>query len=73
MTLQEIIDSDRPFLTVEHIGRVVGIRPDTLRIQARKDPSRLGFPVCVAEKTVRIPREAFIAWMHGKESKEESA
>ena len=66
MTLDEIARMDRPYITVDDIGPVIGVRPNTLRLQARNDPSRLGFPVCVAGNTVRIPREAFVAWMRGE-------
>lgn len=67
MTLEELSKLDRPYVTVQDIGAVIGVRADTLRWQARTDPSRLGFPVCVAGDTVRIPRLAFIAWVRGNE------
>ena len=66
MTLDDLAQLTRPFATVEDVGSIIGIRPYTLRLQARNDPTRLGFPVCVAGNTVRIPREAFINWMLGR-------
>ncbi len=66
MTLEELERLDRPYITVRDVGPLIGVRPDTLRFQARSNPSRLGFPVCVAGDTVRIPREGFIAWMRGE-------
>ena len=65
MTIEEIKNSSRTYLTVCDIGKIVGIRPDKLRYQALTDSTKLGFPVCVADKTVRIPRVAFLTWMNG--------
>ena len=41
MTLEQIKESPRTYLTVEDVGRLVGIRPDMLRWQAQQDPQRL--------------------------------
>lgn len=65
MTIEDIRNSDKTSLTISDIGRVVGIRPDKLRYQALTDASKLGFPICVAEKTVRVPRLGFLAWLDG--------
>lgn len=63
MTVAQIEESSRSYLTIEDVGRLVGIRPDMLRWQAQQDPQRLGFPVCVAGNTVRIPRLGFLHWL----------
>ena len=65
MTLADIKATPRTYLTMNDIGTLVGIRPDTLIWQARQDPARLGFPVCVAGDTVRIPKGAFLDWLLG--------
>lgn len=65
MTLSEVKATQRTYLTMNDIGTLIGIRPDTLLFQARQDPSRLGFPVCVAGDTVRIPKGAFLDWLLG--------
>lgn len=72
MTLAEVKAVPRTYLTMSDIGSLVGIRPDTLLFQARQDPSRLGFPVCVAGDTVRIPKGAFLDWLLGSENKQRS-
>ena len=69
MTIAEIKSMPRTYLTMNDIGTLVGIRPDSLLHQARTDPSRLGFPVCVAGDTVRIPKGAFLDWLLGSENK----
>ena len=38
----------------------------TLRDQARRDPSALGFPVSIIGRRVIIPREPFIQWIKGQ-------
>ena len=65
MTIADIKSMPRTYLTMNDIGTLIGIRPDTLLFQARTDPSRLGFPVCVAGDTVRIPKGAFLDWLLG--------
>lgn len=69
MTLSEVKSINRTYLTMNDIGTLIGIRPDTLLFQARQDPSRLGFPVCVAGDTVRIPKGAFLDWLLGSGNK----
>lgn len=53
------------FLTPAQVARVLKCRPYAINVQARQDPTRLGFPVCVTGTRVRIPREAFIRWVDG--------
>lgn len=65
MTIADIKSMPRTYLTMNDICTLIGIRPDTLLFQARTDPSRLGFPVCVAGDTVRIPKGAFLDWLLG--------
>jgi hypothetical protein len=64
-TVEEIRAKNSTFLTASEIGTLIGIRPDNLLWQARQDPSKLGFPVCVARDTVRIPKWAFLDWLLG--------
>ncbi|MBR3741447.1 MAG: hypothetical protein IKN04_13520 [Clostridia bacterium] len=63
MTFQEIQASSKDFLTPEDVREVVGCMPYSINIQAKEAPEKLGFPVCMMGKTVRIPRMAFIHWM----------
>lgn len=65
MTFEEIKLSDKEFLYAKEIQEVLGIKPNTLREQARNDPSKLGFPVIVCGTRVRIPRKAFIKFIEG--------
>lgn len=63
MTFQEILDSDKDFLTPEEIREVIGCMQYSINIQAKEDPSKLGFPVCIMGSRVRIPRLGFIHWV----------
>ena len=65
MTLDDVKNSNKSSLTISDICKVVGIRPDKLRYQALTDASKLGFPVCIAGNTVRVPRAGFLAWFEG--------
>ena len=64
MTFDEIQRSDKDFLTPEDVREVLGCMPYTINLQAKENPAKLGFPVSVLGTRVRIPRLAFIHWMH---------
>lgn len=66
ITLQDIDAMDIETLTPEQIAPIIGFHPQSIRIQARDDPSELGFPVIRAGTRVRIPRRAFLAFMKGQ-------
>ena len=66
MTLEEMKVSTKPMLTPADVAPVLGVNPYSINIQARDDPSRLGFPVARIGCRVKIPREAFIRWMEGR-------
>ncbi len=63
MTFQEIVSSDKDFLTPDEVKDVVGCMPYSINIQAKDDPAKLGFPVCIMGTRVKIPRLGFIHWM----------
>ena len=65
LTLKEIEALDAEMLTCAQVGPIVGVSPYSLHGQAMEMPERLGFPVMVVGRQVRIPRRAFIRWMHG--------
>ncbi len=66
MTLQEIEALSEETLTPEQVAPLLKFNPQSIRIQAREDPTGLGFPVIRAGTRVRIPRRAFLAFMYGK-------
>lgn len=57
--------SDKLMLTPAEVAPVLGCDPYAINIQAREDPSRLGFPVVVLRSRVKIPRIPFLAWLGG--------
>lgn len=63
MTLDEIRASEKEYLTPEDVRKVLGCSQYAINVQAKKDPSRLGFPVCVMGTRVRIPRLGFLYWV----------
>lgn len=63
MTFQEIMESDKDFLIPTDIAPVLKCMPYTINVQAKEDPAKLGFPVCVMGTNVRIPRLGFLRWM----------
>lgn len=63
MTLAEIRQSDAALLTASDVAEVLESDPQDIRQQAKEDPSKLGFPVCVIGSRVKIPRRAFLAFL----------
>lgn len=63
MTWDEIKRSDKDFLTPEDVREVLGCMPYTINVQAKQDPSKLGFAVSILGTRVKIPRLAFIHWI----------
>jgi len=64
MTTQEIERSDLDFLYPKDVAEILHCTPYSINCQAKADPDRLGFAVCVMGSTVRIPRKAFLHWLH---------
>lgn len=63
MTLKELRELEREYLTADQIAGVLGSDPQTIRTAARADPQRLGFPVIVIGSRVKIPRVPFLRYM----------
>ena len=65
MTLEEMRTSTKDFLTPTDVAKVLGCHPYSINVQAQEDPSKLGFPVAVVKRRVRIPRMGFLIWYMG--------
>lgn len=63
MTLEEMRESREMMLTPADVAGVLGCQPYAINVQARDDPAKLGFPVCVTGTRVRIPRMGFLHWL----------
>jgi len=70
MTLQEIKQSTKAFLTPAEIAEVLQCDPQIIRWQARNAPIRLGFPVVVIKSRTKIPRLPFLAYITGQNMEE---
>ena len=66
MTLDEIRNSTKEVLTPADIADVLNADPQDIRVQAKRNPERLGFNVAVIGTRVKVPRLAFIRWMEGE-------
>lgn len=63
MTLAELEAVPGEVLTCAQIAEVLGANPATLHLQAMENPKLLGFPVIVARRRVKIPKQPFIKFM----------
>ena len=69
MTLQDIQNMTKDFLTPDDVGAVMGATPQLIREIAKDNPEQLGFKVSRIGNRTKIPRLAFIEWMTKGESK----
>lgn len=65
MTIDLIRASNKDFLTPKEVAEVLKVDPQNLRLQAKTDARRLGFPVTIIGTRVRIPRIPFLMWFDG--------
>ena len=66
MTLEELKLSEKETISAAVAGKVLGVDPQLIRVQARQDKDALGFPVILLGRNVRIHRRSFIAFVEGK-------
>ena len=63
MTLDEIIQSEKIYLTPSEIAPILHCDPQCIRRQAQIGAYMLGFPTIVQGSRVRIPRIPFLRFM----------
>jgi len=60
MTLEEMKDSTKLFLTPTEVAPVLGADPHTIRCTARQRPDLLGFEFTFSGNRMKIPRIPFL-------------
>lgn len=63
MTLEEMKNSDKLFLTPAEVAPVLGSDPHTVRCTARQRPELLGFEFTFSGNRMKIPRIPFLRWI----------
>lgn len=63
--LNKLKQMKEDFISAADVAPLLGVHPQSIRSQAQSDSSKLGFPVSVIGRRVRIPRAAFINWLEG--------
>lgn len=63
MTLDEIKAVPGEVLTCKQVAAVLGMSETNLHAQAMERPDALGFPVIVAGRRVKIPKQPFLRFM----------
>ena len=66
MTLEELRQVDREWLTPKQIAGCLGCNPYAINQQAASDAGKLGFPIIMVGRRVKIPKRAFIRFMEGQ-------
>lgn len=63
MTLQQMKESNKVFLTPQDVCTLLACDPANIRAQAHEDPAKLGFSVIVIGSYVKIPRLPFLRFI----------
>ena len=63
MTIKEIKESSKVFLTPADVAGVLGSDPHTVRCTARQRPQLLGFEFAFTGNRMKIPRIPFLRWL----------
>lgn len=62
-----LIHDERDLLLPSDIAPVLGVNPNSIRLQADVEPAALGFPVIRIGARTLIPRRPFIQFIMGRE------
>ena len=65
MTLADIQQSKDLMLTPAEVAEVLGVDPQSIRVQAKQNPALLGFNVVVIGSRTLIPRIPFLKFIGG--------
>jgi hypothetical protein len=60
MTLDDIERIPKPMLLATDVAPYLGCDDGLIRLQAQREPEKLGFPVIVMGSRVKIPKEGFV-------------
>lgn len=71
MTLDELKALDKPMLAPTDVAQFMRCEAYSITLQARANPEKLGFPVCVIGTRTKIPKDAFIRWYEGMNTSKE--
>lgn len=63
LTLQEIKNLDKAFLTPEQVSGVLGSNPQTIRVTARQRPDLVGYEFTFVGNRMKIPKVPFLRFM----------
>lgn len=68
MTLGELKQSSKAFLTPSDIAPILGSDQHTIRVSARTHPETVRFPFTIIGNRMKIPRLGFLRWLEGGET-----
>lgn len=66
MTLKEIKNLEKDYLTCNEVAEVLRCNKQSLHHQAENNPEKLGFPVIQIGTRIKFPRLPFIRFMEGE-------
>ena len=63
LTISQLRESQKPFLSVEEVSGVLGANPHSIRVTARQRPELIGFPFTFSGNRMKIPRIPFLRFI----------
>lgn len=63
MTIEDVKAMPDDFISADIVAKIIGANPQAIRLAARNEPWRLGFPSTAYGKKVTFPRKPFIQFV----------
>lgn len=63
MTISDVLSSTKVYLTPADIAPILRCDAQSIRVQAHKDASKLGYEVIIIGNRVKIPRIPFLRFL----------
>lgn len=63
MSIEELLQSNKDFLTPVEVSKILHSDPQVIRTTARQAPHLIGYPYTFIGNRMKIPRLGFIAWL----------
>jgi hypothetical protein len=54
---------DKPFFAPRDVAAILGVSSYNINLTAHDDPKKLGYPVMISKRRIRIPRAAFLNYV----------
>lgn len=69
LTISDLEQLETNFFDIKTLAVFFNINEHSLRVQAKQHPETLGFPCCCIGTRVKFPKDGFINWFKGNQTR----